>query len=86
MDIRSHYLSLSAHEREAMASACQTTLGHLRNVAYGKACGETLAMNIDRYTAGKVTCEELRPDLAEQWAFLRNSRRPTENHPNKEAA
>jgi DNA-binding transcriptional regulator YdaS (Cro superfamily) len=34
--------------------------------------------DIERATAGQVTCEELRPDLAEQWAYLRNT--------NKEAA
>jgi len=30
--------------------------------------------DIERATGGAVTCEDLRPDLAEQWAYLRNSR------------
>ena len=29
--------------------------------------------DIERATNGVVTCEELRPDLSEQWAYLRNS-------------
>ena len=31
--------------------------------------------NIERATAGKVKCEQLRPDLAEQWAYLRGTRK-----------
>jgi len=29
--------------------------------------------DIERATGGKVTCEELRPDLADQWAYLRGT-------------
>lgn len=32
--------------------------------------------DIERATAGAVTCEELRPDLAEQWAYLRSTGSP----------
>jgi DNA-binding transcriptional regulator YdaS (Cro superfamily) len=28
---------------------------------------------IERATDGAVTCEELRPDLAEHWAYLRGT-------------
>lgn len=28
---------------------------------------------IERATSGSVTCEELRPDLAEYWAYLRGT-------------
>ena len=30
---------------------------------------------IERATGGAVTCEELRPDLSEQWAYLRGTER-----------
>lgn len=30
-------------------------------------------IDIERITAGAVTCEELRPDLAERWAYLRGT-------------
>lgn len=29
--------------------------------------------DIERATLGTVTCEELRPDLADQWAYLRGT-------------
>lgn len=29
--------------------------------------------DIERATGGKVRCEELRPDLAEMWAYLRGT-------------
>ena len=32
---------------------------------------------IERATDGAVTCEELRPDLAEHWAYLRGTARPS---------
>lgn len=32
-------------------------------------------IDIERATEGKVTCEELRPDLAERWAYLRGRQR-----------
>lgn len=31
--------------------------------------------DIERVTGGAVTCEELRPDLAEQWAYLRGTKK-----------
>lgn len=31
--------------------------------------------DIERATEGAVTCEELRPDLADLWAYFRNSRK-----------
>lgn len=32
--------------------------------------------DIERATNGTVTCEELRPDLADQWQYLRATRSP----------
>lgn len=83
MDLKTYFINLPIPDRVRMAEACETTLGHLRNVAYGKLCGEDLAMNIEMFSAGAVTCEELRPDLADQWAYLRNSR---PQQPHQEAA
>ncbi len=31
---------------------------------------------IEQATEGAVTCEQLRPDMADYWAFLRGSREP----------
>ena len=63
---------MSLAGREEFASRCDTTFGHLNNVAYGKRrCGEDLAINIDRESDGVVPVESTRPDV--DWAYLRNS-------------
>ena len=33
-------------------------------------------IDIERATGGAVTCEELRPDLADRWAYLRGTATP----------
>jgi hypothetical protein len=71
MELRKLWLSMSHEQRQALAMRCETTFGHLRNVVYGKDCGEKLAIAIDRETGGVVRCEELRPDV--DWAYLRGT-------------
>lgn len=73
MNLRDYLLDISQEEREQLASDCGTSVGHLRNVAYGKKAGEALCMDIERLTGGRVTCEELRPDLTAQWSYMRSS-------------
>lgn len=64
--------SLTPAERVDFAERCDTTVGHLSNIAYGdKTCGEDLAVRIDRESAGKVLVESLRPDV--DWAYLRGT-------------
>jgi DNA-binding transcriptional regulator YdaS (Cro superfamily) len=73
MSLKKYLKSLTQAEREALAVACDTSLGQLNQVAWGyRRAGETLAINIDRESGGKVTCEELRPDV--DWAYLRNTK------------
>lgn len=74
MEFRKYFYGLPVDEREAFATSCETTVGHLRNVAYGKTCGEKLAIAIERTSKGTVRCEEMRPDV--DWAYLRNSPAP----------
>ncbi|WP_341674975.1 hypothetical protein [Niveibacterium sp. SC-1] len=74
MELRDFFLGMTAAERLDFARRCRTTPGHLRNVAYGKPCGENLAIAIDRESAGKVPVETLRPDC--DWAYLRGRPRP----------
>lgn len=82
MDLRTFLAEMPADRRERFAVACGTTLGHLRNVAYGiKPAGESLAINIERESGGAVPCEETRPDV--DWAYLRGTKPPA---PSKEAA
>lgn len=61
-------------ERERFAQACDTSVQHLMNIAYGcKPCAEKLAINIERESAAVVLCEDLREDV--DWSYLRGTRR-----------
>jgi DNA-binding transcriptional regulator YdaS (Cro superfamily) len=72
MDFKTFFSGLSARKREELARAGDTSVGHLRNIAYGqKPCGEKLAVVIDRESNGVVPCESLRPDV--DWAYLRGT-------------
>jgi DNA-binding transcriptional regulator YdaS (Cro superfamily) len=51
----------SEEEREAFAGRCETSLGHLRNICYGKACSPELAALIECASSGVVTRQELLP-------------------------
>lgn len=67
--------TLRPSERGAFAARCGTSRGHLTNVAYGyKPCGESLAIQLERETAGAVTVEELRPDVP--WHVIRGRSSP----------
>lgn len=59
--------------REVFASRCETSLGYLRQIAYGNKPGfsEKLAIAIERESAQQVTCEELRPDV--DWGYIRGT-------------
>lgn len=71
MELKSFYLSMDPDERDRFAIRCGTSIGHFRNVVYGKLCGEKLAINIERESAGCIRCEGLRPDV--DWAVLRGT-------------
>ena len=74
MQFKPYFLSIPVPVREAFAARCGTSHAHLRNIAYGKTCGEALAIAIDRESGGRVTVEELRPDV--DWAYLRGTAKP----------
>ncbi|SOD15979.1 YdaS family helix-turn-helix protein [Nitrosomonas ureae] len=72
MKLKKYLKNLPVTERDDFASRCNTTFGHLRNVAYGyKPCGEGLCINIERESSGAIKCEDLRPDV--DWAYLRGT-------------
>lgn len=74
--------AMSAQERLDFSNRCQSTEGHIRNVAHGYSnCAEKLAINIERETKRKVRCERLRADV--DWQFIRGTRR--RRHAKKEA-
>lgn len=54
---------MSAEQREPFAKSCDTSLGHLRNVAYGyRPCAAELAVLIEDVSGRQVTRQELCPD------------------------
>ncbi len=66
MDFRAFFRSLTPAEREHFAASAGTTVGHLRNCAYGhRRMHPSLCLAIERLTAGQVTRRELRPKDAE---------------------
>ena len=70
MRLLEYMKALDAVALSKMAIACRTTVGQLRQVAYGNRRASTaLAIAIDRCTEGEVPCEELRPDI--DWKYLR---------------
>lgn len=73
MSLHSYIKTLYKQAFDRFAASCKTTVGQLRQVAYGnRRASAKLAINIERETSGAVTCEELRGDI--DWAFLRKSR------------
>lgn len=71
MTLREYLFGMALAEREDFARRCGTSARHLQNIVYGKTCGETLAINIERESGGAVRCEDLRPDV--DWAYLRGT-------------
>lgn len=70
MSLLEYLNSLSVDDQVAFAVRCGTTIGYLRQVAYGKRrCGESFAINIDRESGRRVQMETLRPDV--DWGHVR---------------
>lgn len=72
MTLREFLNAKSKEEVERLASRCGTSVGMLRQIAYGhRRAREALAINLERETSGEIVCEMLRPDV--DWKFIRNS-------------
>ncbi|OOG11305.1 YdaS family helix-turn-helix protein [Pseudomonas sp. C9] len=72
MKLLEHIRSLEPAQLDALAERSGTSVGNLKQIAYGyRLAGPGLAINLDRESGRAVTCEELRPDI--DWAYLRNS-------------
>ncbi|MDN6857254.1 YdaS family helix-turn-helix protein [Pseudomonas sp. CAN2814] len=66
--------ALGGDELQAFAESCSTSVGQLKQVAYGhRRANAQLAIAIDRHTSGQVSCEAVRPDI--DWQYLRGSAR-----------
>lgn len=51
------------------AARCGSTVGQLKQVAYGRRASADLAIRIDMASDGVVNCEDIREDI--NWAYLR---------------
>jgi hypothetical protein len=75
MELRVFLLSLPYASREDFAARCDTTFGHLRNVAGGyKPCSPLLATALEIESAGRVRRWDMRPqDWHRIWPELVDS-------------
>lgn len=63
-NLRTYLNSMSPPEQEAFAARCGTTIGYLRKaLSVSQLLGETLALAIERESAGAVPLASLRPDF-----------------------
>ena len=63
MDLKTYLSAITPDEREAFAVRCETSRGHLQNVAYGsRTCAPELCLALERESQGAVKRQDLRPD------------------------
>ena len=63
MDLKTYLSAKTPEEREAFATVCGTSRGHLQNVMYGqRPCAPELAVVIERESDRIVKRPDLRPD------------------------
>lgn len=63
MELIDYLKSLPGDARDEFAKRCESSDGHLTNVAYGyKPCGIALAVSIEQQSGGIVTRKVLRKD------------------------
>ena len=69
-DLRKRFGAMDQEERERLALACETSVGHLRNVAFsGKPCGYPLAVRLEK-TLGIPRWKSRPTDWHEVWPDL----------------
>ncbi|MCV4285066.1 transcriptional regulator [Pseudomonas capsici] len=73
MNLHEFLKSLEGEAVPDFASSCGTSVGQLKQIAYGnRRPSASLSINVERESKGQVTCEELRPDI--DWAYLRGTK------------
>lgn len=72
MQFNQFFFLLPVDCREVFAAECETTVGHLNNIAYGyRPASPTLAVLIEKNSKGAVTRQALRPgDWSKIWPEL----------------
>lgn len=74
MDLKT-YLSKKRGRASALAKALDVTPVTIHNWAHDedKQVPAERCPDIEKLTFGEVRCEELRPDLADKWSYLRST-------------
>jgi DNA-binding transcriptional regulator YdaS (Cro superfamily) len=73
MTLSEYLKTMDKEELEAFACRCGTSVGQLKQVAYGnRRASAGLAVGLDRESGGVIRCEALRPDI--DWAYLRQAK------------
>ena len=73
MTLSEYLKTMDKEGLEAFAKRCGTSVGQLKQVAYGnRRASAGLAVCLDRETEGAILCEALRPDI--DWAYLRQAK------------
>lgn len=73
MTLSEYLKTMDKEGLEAFAKRCGTSVGQLKQVAYGnRRASAGLAVCLDRETEGAIRCEALRPDI--DWAYLRQAK------------
>ena len=73
-ELREYIKTLTAEQREAFSAAVGASIGHLRKaISLRQKLNPALVVEIERASGGRVTAEQLRPDV--DWAYVRGSRK-----------
>ena len=65
---------MTTGQQEAFAENAGTSISYLRKaISIDQRIGEGLCIRIERASDGAVKVEDLRPDLAEAWAYIRGT-------------
>lgn len=69
MKLLDYIKPLEKAQLEAFATSCGSTVGQIKQVAYGRRASAELAIRIDIASSGQVSCEDIRDDI--NWKYLR---------------
>lgn len=69
MKLLEYIRPMTAEELKAFAGLCGSTVGQVKQVAYGRRASAELAIRIDIASGGGVRCEDIRADI--NWGYLR---------------
>ena len=72
MKLLDYIKPMTKEELEAFAAKCGSTVGQIKQVAYGRRASAELAIRIDMASGGKVRCEDIRGDI--NWRYVRGAR------------